>query len=158
MIVTTLQDIIERYNEDEQCGFCWSFIHARKDYANLVRPCVDGVCCVNFLLENYTSEERYNGNESTRDHELSYTEYSFDAFAGFQGALDIQYHNETTEGIDESKYITAISPLETCFESFGDEICGTGLHPIRLRIESKVNYKDSNLDGVFIRGTFRKYA
>ena len=158
MIVGTLQDIINGFNEDDKCGFCWTFIHARKDYSNLVRDCEDDVCCVNFLLESYSAEEKYNINESQRNHELSYTDYIFEAFAGFKGALDVQYHNETPEGVDESKYIKAISPIEVCLSDFGSELCGRGLSPVRMNMTARVNYKDSNLDGVFIRGTFRKYA
>ena len=156
MIVRLLESIIGDYSDEEKCGFCWNFHHGRKDYTNLAIDVSDDLGCVNFLLEKYSKDEVYTSDEIRRDHEIRYTDYQFEAFAGFRSSLAKQYHTED-DSVENSKWVNYIEPIEICLDSLKDEICGLGLHSVRFKTEPFVNYKDANLDGVKIYGTFRKY-
>lgn len=152
MIVDYLQTLIEKYDTDNQCGFCWNFIYARKDYAN-IQPAKDKEHCIQFVLEYWKLR-----NIRVLTDDVDYTsqqEYQFRIFVGINSKLDIQYHNELQQPTDEGKYELYIKKIEDCLiDNFEVDVCEDPL--VRLNtweFEPKINKYDDNFDGGYLTGT-----
>ncbi len=153
-LVTRLETIIESYNEESKCGFCWQFTHGRKDYTNLKTYNCECDCCVHFMLDdkwNYSKKPNNNYNSNGEEKET----YSFSAFVGIQSRLDEQYYNELNSDSCDSKYRKYIEPLTECLkDSFQSDLCIDSSFITSIGISPQVNKKDQNLDGINLKVTF----
>lgn len=153
-IVTKLHDLINDYDCNCQCDFCWEFTYARKDYANL-KPFKDGKCCVHFILTDFTESENWVADEVSS--ELTYVDHSFTAFVGSMSRLDLGVYNEMEKHPEcEGKYLTHVQPVLECLRSFEEDIC-SGFDWVGKKTKTpKYNYGDANLDGIILKGTLRE--
>ena len=162
MIVEYLEDLITRYQADMQCGLCWKFVFARRDYANNLKE-VDGEeCCAHFMLLGYSASVGFKQNPFGVERE--YCDYSFSAFVGIKSTLQEQFYNEGDADSSESKYTLYVKPLEECIGCMESDICdslvnlGTSAEIISWSYDLKMNYMDANYDGLMIKGTYRVWS
>ncbi len=161
MIVSLLKSIVNQFNEDEQCGKCWKFVHARKDYSNLYEAAKDEKCCNHFLLEKYSVSSSFEIDSDTGISDLSYQDFQFEAFVGTQSDMDRAYDNELGNPSSEGKFEKYIEPIEDCIGSgFQSSLCDIveASAITRWSYDSKINYKDTNYDGIYLKGTIRIYS
>ena len=150
MIVEYLKAYVENNNALTQCGFCWNFTNARKDYANLESLTDTTKCCVQFILEDYTVF-----TETDPDGDIKQWRCSFTVFVGLNSKFDVQYDNELKHELrSEGKYKMYIEKIEKCIKDhFHNDICSTPL--VRMgnhNYKPDINKYDSNLDGVYLKG------
>lgn len=153
MIVEYLKDFVDRNNTANQCGFCWSFTHARKDYANLEHLTDANKCCVHFILEEYKLNVI---NDS--DGDVVSWNYKFTAFVGLNSDFDIQYDNEQKHELrSEGKYEMYVKKIEDCITAnFQNDVC---INPLTVMgnwsFDPKINKYDNNFDGGYLIGIIR---
>ena len=152
MIVDYLQNYIANLNKKNKHGFCWNFIYARKDFANIQLK-KEQKCCVQFILEDW---ELTNKRVLTDDTDYTKSQdYTFRIFVGLNSKFDIQYHNELDELESEGKYELYIKKVhDYLIDSFENDIC---LNPnVQLgtwKFKPAINKYDANLDGGYLSGT-----
>lgn len=161
-IVDFFKEKVEGYNTEKKCGYCWSFHYGRGDYTNLLKKknC-NCDCCVTFLLEKYVPTTIYKVDDSDGYSEKFYTDYNFELFVGVDSDFTRQLYKEV-EGckVSEGKYERYLKPLETCLQDVFDVDLCAGINPAaitRIAMYEKLNYKDQNYDGYFIKGILRKW-
>jgi len=161
-LVDIFETMINAWNTETKCGFCWRFLYARKDLSNLAKLDEANKCCVHFILEKKFFEKKYNIDEDLGMSVMSSIEHSFEAFVGMPSDFTIQYHNELSYDKSEGKYEMYIKKIEDCLcENLEVNLCnvlsqyGSPAYFTYLKVEPRINYKDINFDGVFIRGKIR---
>jgi|GEM_PF-6588222 len=149
-IVRINETIFNTFNTNSQCGFCWSYTYARKDYANLKGD--KDKCCVHAYLESFTEETNY------RDNIQESISYNFTLHLLLDSLIDIQMFNELEPDIAKSKFSEYVEPLLDCFKhAYAVELCSLDLEPVRIRINAEYNKKDQNKDGIRCQITVRSY-
>lgn len=139
--------IFNQFNTDNQCGFCWSFTYARKDYANLTKK---DECCVHVFLHDFTTDVISNDREE-------YTQHIYTLKIVLNSLFDIQIFNELQPEDAKSKFADYIEPLLDCFpEAYKKEVCNQGWDVTKTRINAKYNTNDQNRDGIEIQYTIKQ--
>lgn len=151
-IVRINESIFSQFNDDLQCGQCWSYTYARKDHANLK----DGKdkCCIHVYMEDFITE-------TIRDSVgfINYTQHTFTLKILLDSLFDIQMFNELEPCDAESKFSKYIEPILECFPTaYNAGICSQDLCITKERIIARYNLKDQNKDGLVIQYTVRDNA
>ena len=155
-IVRILQDLVKSYDDENKCGLCWEFTHARKDYANLKVFNSENKCCVHFILQDFESKTIYTYDRDFGISEATYIDDSFTVMIGSKSRLDMDLFNEGLNE-DKSKFVTHVEPLLNCLKYIDLDICNNHVAMINSSFKPKYNYQDANLDGVIFRGTIRTH-
>jgi hypothetical protein len=156
-VLEFFENLVEQWNEEQKCGFCWNFYAAgRSDYSNIIQFTDDNKCCVNVILLAFGSKlikkQNYDGLISEE-----YCAKYFELLVGIPSSLDIQFYNENPD-IDksESKYSLYIKPLLDCLGCGIDIECNeSGFDLLEWSNELVLNYQDYNIDGLRIKGSFK---
>lgn len=152
--------IVEDLNNTNACGLCFTFIGAgRKDYFNNLTPREGSECCVHIGLLKFGSKSIFKESQIGRIKIAE--DHTFEVVAAFPSRMDIQFYNEDPEQekIDTSKYAQYIEPLIECLGNNFNLPCIDGLEEFEItewQWDLLLNYQDFNLDGIYIRGAFRK--
>lgn len=138
-IVELWKSIVEKYQEDGQCDFCWKFYAPLTELKlNLVRDVlvepgsddVNQACCVHvFLLRNqpddFSSSPNYStyGNINTVVHSENYVVYFL-----IKSKEGLNNYNEMPgHPISEGRHETIFKPLRDCINSsILTDICKVG--------------------------------
>lgn len=158
-VIKFWSDLIEQYDDDERCGFCWKFYAPLTEIdLNLVKKSIDD-CCVNVFITrdkgvDFDSQITYNnGLPEVREREM------YDVWFLVKSKVGLNNYNEMPDhDVEESRHNTILQPLRECitFEILR-ELC----------LDYEVNqwsgkyvydYQDSIYYGIKISITTRKLA
>lgn len=159
-IVKFFQDLADRWNADQKCGFCWSF-SAPLSEDRMNATIKDEACCVHLFLTDM--EDICDSKEGSASYlnSLEWFDVNFTIYAVQPTNLGINTYNEIpNHSTDESLWDTIIQPLRNCL-SCGNEIdlCDLGydFKIKKWRAKPILLHHDSNYTGLRINGTFRQY-
>jgi hypothetical protein len=152
--------ITELLNASNDCGLCFEFIGAgRADYFNNFKLRTGKECCVYLGLLKFGGRSGFTdqGQGSIK----TYDNLTFEVVVGLPSTLDIQFYNENPNiDVAESKYIKYIQPLINCLgDSFVlDCVEFPDMEVSEWSWDVLLNYQDFNIDGIKIKGTFKRYV
>lgn len=167
-IIDILDKEIAKWNNEGRCGLCWQFVPGgRSDYFNNAKTRKGEECCVyvGVLSIRQVSGIMINANQLVRK---DYCDWQVRFIAGIPSGLDLQFYNENPDHPkSEGKWDGYISKIFECFGGCCIEmdLCDihncqgldTTVEVTRWESEMVMNYKDINLDGVLVTGTFREW-
>ena len=151
------KDMIETYNEDSKCDFCWNFFAPMTEKRlNIIRDITqEDDCCVNvFLLRNksqdFGSRLTYNHNYLTRTYKTETYEVLF-LIPSKEGLNN--YNELSGHSLEESRYETIFKPLRDCISNhIITDICNHA--PVTSWNGRYVyDYQDENFYGIRINIT-----
>jgi len=158
-IIKHFEKLIEKWSEENKCGYCWKFIGAgRPDLFNMFQDINEDECCIYVGLMKIKFGTKYKMLEDGFTIK-EYCYVSFEGFIGIPSRLDIQFYNElgnTEEEKEQSKW-TILNNIKECLGcDFLGILCDDlGLYnPSEFNAEQKINYQDSNYDGWYINGRY----
>lgn len=132
-IIKIWKEVIENFNEENKCGFCWNFFAPLTEVdLNLVKKQND-CCCVNvFVVRNksvdFSSNIAYNAiNLPTAIDQINNDEF-YDVYFLIESREGINNYNEKpNHPIEESRHVTIFNPLRKCITNdILTGICGIG--------------------------------
>jgi len=152
--------ITELLNASNQCNLCFEFIGAgRVDYFNNFKLRTDKECCVYIGLLKFGGRSKFQdkGQGSIKIND----DLTFEVVVGIPSELDIQFYNEDPDiDVNESKYIKYIKPLIECLGDSFELDCNEfpDMEVIEWNWDLLMNYQDFVIDGIKIKGTFKRYV
>lgn len=160
-IVQLWQDLATEWNEEQKCGFCWTFGGAMTEAGiNTYRIREGEECCVHLFLTNltYTDYREYNEGGLYTD---AFCEYSFVLWALVPSDIGINNLNEIPDHpIEESAWAMIHEPLLECLAcdpmTYVCEALGFDVRIERWHMEMLFKQTDNNYDGWRIEGIFTK--
>lgn len=159
-IVSFFKDIATRWNEEQKCGFCWSFSAPLSESGMNVSITQDK-CCMHLFITHISYTHGYNTHPVTRLKTIEWCDCHFTLYVVNQQNLGINTYNEIpNHPITESHWVKTLQPLLSCL-GCGNEIdlCN---FPGRLEItkwqmDTVLNHHDHNYTGWRINGTIRHF-
>lgn len=125
--VTFWKTLIEKYNTDEKCGWCWNFFAPLTEVdLNLVKGGEE--CCINVFLTwdrglDFQTETNWDATFGININPVEV--YNYDLWFLIKSPVGINNYNEKPDhAIEESRYETIFKPLRNCinFDMLND-IC-----------------------------------
>lgn len=155
-IVNLWQTIIDDFNLNNKCGFCWNFGAPLTESAINISQ-TDG-CCVSVFLTDYNFEVLYENFGSYSDKR--YCDHSFNLWVLLPSQLGTNNYNEIRgHDITNSNWQKIFLPLQECFGySFDLDFCkyaGSKLYITKWRAFKVSNFQDG-YSGFRIQITFRQ--
>lgn len=158
-IVKFFQDLADRWNTDQKCGFCWSF-SAPLSEDRMNATIKDEPCCVHLFLTFISNSHGYKTTPKTGLKSLEWCDVNFTLYAVQKTNLGINAYNEIPDHpIDESLWKTILEPLNNCLGCGNElDLCELGydFEIIRWQMETTLLQHDNNYTGWKINGTFRQ--
>ena len=152
-IVDFFKGQTEKWNEEQRCGFCYSFAAPLFNSEMNVQQTDD--CCIQVFLSNISVKSFYieNKNQFYGFKQLEKCVYTFDLYLLKQMPLGINNYNEIQfHPIEESKWETLFSKLLNCFgcgiNECNDILNFAGYNNYNVSLVH--NYLDSNYNGIKI--------
>lgn len=164
-IVDFWQRQIDKWNNENKCGFCWDFSAPLIDSAsNIVQPESGKECCVKVMLlrQNVTAFSTTNTyNQTTQLLTAQSCNTSFQLLVVFDSTLGLNMYNEIKgHPTTESVWTTILSKIEECLKCDANldfcEFLGTQYKVTQWSGVQVVNYQNSNYTGYRISVTFQK--
>lgn len=164
-IANIMQRIVGKFEENENCGFCWKFVFGgRQDFLNLVKSNDDDMCCalVGVIKNTFTTGYKSNNSFTTK----IYKDWNLQIFAGVPSRFDAQFYNEVDQyDICSSRWNKYLYPIQCCMDNLDTTICDTHncdgcqttVEIVSWSGEMKLNYLDENFDGWLITATIREW-
>lgn len=123
-MIKFIKGIIEKYNNDNQCGFCWRFYAPLTEKRlNIVR---NDNCCVNVFLTRDSGRDFYTNVKYVNGYATTFDEFeSYDLYFLIASRDGLNNYNELEDNaINESRNETIFEPLRKCITSrFIVDIC-----------------------------------
>lgn len=159
-IVKFFQDLANRWDAEQKCGFCWAF-SAPLSESGMNSTAVNTPCCTHLFLTYIRNAHGYKNSPQTGLKSLEWCDVSFTLYAVQNTNLGINTYNETpNHPISESLWSTILEPLNNCL-GCGNEInlCEMGypFEIIKWDMETAIYHHDNNYTGWKINATFRTY-
>lgn len=158
-IIDFFQNLANRWNEENKCGFCWKFSAPHSESAmNTART--EDPCCVHLFLTYRRNIRGYSQNPRVNYlTKAEYCDYYFTLYAVKQSEIGLNVYSEMPEhAIDESLSKTILEPLENCLACGAEiDLCESGYTMLKWDMETTTLHLDSNYTGWKITGAFRKY-
>lgn len=160
-IVQFFQDLVDNYNADLKCGFCWQFgAPLSESGMNKQQIEQDSACCAHLFLTDYVERAEYRFNTSTGLNNYEACLLDFTIYVGVQREdIGQNVYNEIAgHPLDQGLWAEVFNPLKDCLG------CGRELYLCELGYDfditkwnmRKVQFKDDkNFTGWKIDGTFR---
>jgi hypothetical protein len=161
-IVKLFQDIANKYNADNKCGFCWSFGAPLTESGINASENTDlNKCCVKMFLTDLVFEKGF-AEDNQKNSYPTHCDYIFNLWVGLPTNLGINNYNETPNHlITESNWATIYKTLIDCVGcGFNENFCrdfGVNLSIKKWRLNQVIKFGDDNLCGYKINGHFRVY-
>ena len=161
MIIEFFQALAAKYNDEQKCGFCWTFGAPLSESAMNNQQAVEGEqCCVNMFVSDYKISSIYGVNDTTG---LTTTEDCGHRFIVYLGQQredigHIVYNEIEGHAITSSLWAEVYKPLMDCLG------CDRVLYECELGFDFRVTAwdmetvkfkEDRNLTGWKITGRFR---
>lgn len=159
--ITFFEKQVEKWNEDQKCGFCFQFSAPLKESAiNIQQIRENDNCCVQVMLTDLrlSVQKQYDSKSFIIQDDCI---YSFNLFVLKPSSLGVNNYNEINgHSVMESKWKTILEPLLECFGCDAIlDLCEIWNYPIQVtnwgQAEVLINYQDMNYDGWKIPITFR---
>lgn len=161
MIIEYFKALAAKYNEDQKCGFCWTFGAPLSESAmNNQQAVNDTQCCINMFVTDYQISSYYQTNNQTSLTNFEACDHRFTLYV-VQQREDIGQNvfNEIPGyDISTSLWQELYSPLQNCLG------CERNLYECELGFDFMVTAwdmvivkfkEDRNLTGWKITGRFR---
>jgi len=156
-IVNFYKDKVQQWNDENKCGFCYSFGAPLFNSELNIQQIED--CCLNVFLVNYNIKPIYkNDNVFFGYQNIDYFLHNFDLYLILPSELGINNYNEISgHPIEESKWKTIFFPLINCFsvEIFKCENINNFAGFIIDDISLVHNYLDNVYNGIKIKGKIK---
>ena len=152
---------VAKWNEDEKCGFCFSFSAPLVESAiNIQQIRKDEECCVQVMITDVGFQNNFTRNATTRLLTEEICDHTFTLFVLAPDSLGINNYNEiANHSVEESKWKRILQPLQDCFGcGLILDFCDFWQFPVEVtqwRGTSLLNYQDNNYSGWKINATFR---
>ena len=164
-IVNFFKRQTDLWNEDNKCGFCWSFgaplTESGVNETVIDKNCND-CCLVNLFITNLSERKNRNYNNTTKlliDYTIDYT-FTLHVLALDRTDTNV-YNEQIGYPVCESKWSNILRPLQKCVceeevlklcEILDKKILITNWNAI-----TRINWLDNNYTGWSITMTFRDY-
>ncbi|RMZ58973.1 hypothetical protein D1632_15520 [Chryseobacterium nematophagum] len=161
-IVSFFKQVVERYNDESKCGFCWAF-KAPLSESGLSRAQLreEDECCLQLFITDYETDTGYRMNEKTGLSHRKYCDHSFTLYVVKPSDIGLNVYNEIPgHPINESLWETILAPIQNCIGCGNEfDLCEMGYSFDILRWKMKtVQFKeDHNYTGWRILGVFRQF-
>lgn len=160
-IVAFFQELVDKWNAEQKCGFCWSFSAPLSNSGMNMSLAKDGECCCVHLFLTYIGTDYGYKTANTGVKNLEWNDTFFTLYVVKQTNLGVNVYNEIpNHPIDESLWESILEPLENCLGCGNElELCEMG-YPFEImkwRKETVILEHDDNYTGWKINGTFRTY-
>lgn len=150
-----IREVIERFNQEEKCGFCWVFWNPMNE--DFKRPLYDkyGECCnvVEVQMLNYQQLGNVIEGDRMVIREISVREI-----------FDLELRVMTNAGnavyvpLSDSDYYKIIEPLYNCYLDLLMDCNVRGSFMLENWNARPVLKKDENFSGIYVQGiTYKKY-
>lgn len=151
----------EKWNEEQRCGFCYSF--GAPLFNSEMNIQQSSVCCMQVFLSNVSLKSIYSQNKTNFNgfKQLEQCVYTFDLYLLKKVPMGINNYNEIDHHpIEESKWETIFKPLLNCFGcgiNECNEIYNFGGYN-NYNVYLIRNYLDNNYNGIKITASISIYA
>lgn len=149
----------EKWNDEQKCGFCWSFGAPLTESAANGQQTEDP-CCVSLFVTNVT-QSTVRGYANTGFQNSREENHGFVLYVLKRDGIGVNNYNEMLgHPIEESKWETILKPLKQCVTEENVlefcEILGINLQIPNWNMETKINWLDENYTGWMVRATFKE--
>lgn len=156
---------VDKWNEDEKCGFCWEFDAPLTDSGvneSVMQTDPDECCPVKVFVTNLSKRDnRTYDNRSTllTDFNIDYT-FTLHVLKFDELGTNV-YAEQIGHPVSESKWVTILKPLQDCvceenILEFCELICKK-IKIINWNATTRINWLDNNYTGWSITMTLRDY-
>lgn len=154
------KEIVEKYNEQQKCGFCWNFKHVKGESGmNTIRLTEDNKCCVQLILTYQQKSHSERFNFTTTGTTETYCDNIFTIYAVRTANLGTNFGNEIpNHDYTESISSEIIEPLFDCLTCDNIiDLCDFNVVSgiTQWRAEEVLFLGDHNFSGIKINGAFR---
>jgi hypothetical protein len=148
-----LNNLIERWNEEEKCGFCWKFTAPmRESDFNEYQLNDYGKCCLVVAVTDYTfdTSRRYNNQTKLIEDKFIYHDFKLNVVTTDDLGLNV-YNEIKNHDLSESKWATILKPIYDCISE--DEVLtfcldlGYIVQIERWSAVTRIDWMDNNYTG-----------
>ena len=162
MIIEFFKALAAKYNDEQKCGFCWTFGAPLSESAMNNQQAVEGEqCCINMFVTDYKISSQYGVSNPTGLTTTEDCDHRFILYVGQQREdIGQNVYNEVPgyDEITDSLWAEVYKPLMDCLG------CARHLYECELGYDFRVTAwdmetvkfkEDRNLTGWKITGRFR---
>ena len=156
---------VTKWNEDEQCGKCWTFSAPMREsdineFQQRDKDAECDNCCVHVFLANLTSSTQRTYSQSTGLLNGKDCSWSFDVNVVQKDKLGVNVYDEIKGyGIEDSKWETILKPIMDCMDcDLILDFCalqGYQVDITRWNSFQRIDWLDDNYTGWTYQVTFR---
>lgn len=161
-IVKLWQDIADKYNQDNKCGFCWTFgAPLTNSGVDQTQATENNKCCAKLFLTDIGFESGFE-EDFNKVSVNKFCDYYFNLWVVLPSSLGVNNHNEIpNHEISDSNWEKIYKPLFNCFGcDFDANFCadfGVNVLIKKWRLFQVVKYGDANYSGFKVQAIFRIY-
>lgn len=159
-VIGALSEIIEDWNNENKCDFCWEFTFPiRESDLNEYQQKSDE-CCVIVAVTDYRVVPQFTYNTSTGLRTNASESHYFNLHFLIKDDVGLNVYNEiSNHSILESKWETILKPLADCVVGEPIDFCdklGTDLETLNWTATPKIDWLDMNYTGWTINAQLRR--
>ena len=160
-VIKFFKEVAERYNDEDKCGFCWSFKAPLSESGlNKTELTEEEQCCLQLFITDYETDPGETIDERTGLSKKKYCDHIFTLYVVKPSDIGLNVYNEIPgHPISESLWETILEPIQNCIGCGNEfDLCEMGYDFDILRWKMKaVQFKeDYNYTGWRILGVFRQ--
>lgn len=160
MIIDFFETLIEKWNNEQKCGFCWEF-SAPLSESGMNKHQSENPCCVHAFITDYATQSGYTKDRLTNLANREWCDHNFVLYVVMQSNLGINVYNEiSNHSIDAGLWKSILKPIQNCLGCGNElELCemGYNFEITKWTMQTVLLKEDENYTGWKISGTFRQY-